>query len=811
MYTLSTRVSDMTSHRIHRMPLLFNTVFLYAVLYSWNIVAAQAYEFTCQPLPDESGHVKCTVILPTQQDASKLQYMTACTDRHCVNGIFTVSVKSGEPTGDNEPQATQQSTTDTETMETVDDASHSASTTDSTVTAVTDTPSSLPKSESSSSSDDASTDTVHGISYFWNQYYPRPYSRYPAQIAQILRERPHHDDHELEHLDWLVQLSLAHEQVLEESLSDSINSPSSSSSSFKSRFTASTDTAASDPTVQSHLQSTLKPLEQADQIIHRYQSSSSSLPPGYTKDTLHEYQALISYYRAYAYEAVSDTSRALIHYAHANDLYKQQLQSKLDERSKDETTNSKSKQKNDDEEEENENTDTLFLNWAMCGIRIGTYWLEMAQSPSAMDTDMMLTTTTNPMPTLDTATTASSLQQLQHLLQAQKVHLQRRIDPAMESFQQADTILRAMARRPPHSAVLLSSWQREWANTLHSMSTAAILLQDYPQACQYGREALQLYQSILATLRKQAVSETPIDNGQDMYQDMGDLLYSLADASLQQGRSTQYDDAISYYQQAMQMYQEHHLTIEGTLGDANNIYGDDDSDSYEDSIESYESALQEYSELFAEGITSTEGHAGLNAEINEDGAYYEKSDLYEGDLHAGLGGLYLSKGDIMMASSHLQQALQLYAAGGEADAKHSADVHLNMAMLYFRNGDYQQSSQSYIKAVNIYRDTVEEGQSPTSIDSSMGDMATLLGQMDELNGMGGDLLDMVTPKPRKRKHEHRKVTTRKVAMDDESRNDRTESGSNNDDDDDDDSLLIDYDEYRHSVVNETTPTIKSEL
>lgn len=126
----------------------------------------------------------------------------------------------------------------------------------------------------------------------------------------------------------------------------------------------------------------------------------------------------------------------------------------------------------------------------------------------------------------------------------------------------------------------------------------------------------------------------------------------------------------------------------------------------------YERLLNEYESMFGEN--SMDGGAGGGKVVLDDGGFFDdihedsyiaqpfKDEGYEGDLHASLGSLYMSKNDYIAASSHYMQALRLYELNGEQNERSMADVKFNLAALYLHLHDFTSSSSEYTEALDIY-------------------------------------------------------------------------------------------------------------
>jgi tetratricopeptide (TPR) repeat protein len=90
---------------------------------------------------------------------------------------------------------------------------------------------------------------------------------------------------------------------------------------------------------------------------------------------------------------------------------------------------------------------------------------------------------------------------------------------------------------------------------------------------------------------------------------------------------------------------------------------------------------------------------------------YESDDLYEADLHATIGAIQLSNGQVELAMTSLVKAIDLYEVHkGEEYA--IADVKLNMGMALFRLREFDESARLHEEALELFRETVGEGKNP---------------------------------------------------------------------------------------------------
>lgn len=149
--------------------------------------------------------------------------------------------------------------------------------------------------------------------------------------------------------------------------------------------------------------------------------------------------------------------------------------------------------------------------------------------------------------------------------------------------------------------------------------------------------------------------------------------------------------------------------------------------SEEEQIQQIEHALNEYHDLLMNGEADTIIMEEMEeAGMMEDYYYVEKSDAYEGDLHNKLGTLYLNRGDHVLASSHLQEAIRLYELDGEQDEINMASAKYNLSLLHLRAGEYQYSANLYNEALDAFKASVGEGLNPLSSDLDILDITNLV-------------------------------------------------------------------------------------
>jgi tetratricopeptide (TPR) repeat protein len=120
---------------------------------------------------------------------------------------------------------------------------------------------------------------------------------------------------------------------------------------------------------------------------------------------------------------------------------------------------------------------------------------------------------------------------------------------------------------------------------------------------------------------------------------------------------------------------------------------------WSDQVAQLQNALEEYMNLDADDMSIY----GEEAEFFGDDGYSIKDPGYEGDLHTNLGSLYLAQGDMVLAASHLQQAVRKYELLGEANTHNMATAKYNLAMLYFKSSEFSKSAVFQAEAIDIFR------------------------------------------------------------------------------------------------------------
>jgi tetratricopeptide (TPR) repeat protein len=176
----------------------------------------------------------------------------------------------------------------------------------------------------------------------------------------------------------------------------------------------------------------------------------------------------------------------------------------------------------------------------------------------------------------------------------------------------------------------------------------------------------------------------------------------LAEQYLQIGK---YDKAKQHYSRAMEW------NVENNIGPPEELEFEEGLSELEEAIDAHQGQLEAYFVL---------NNIEMDIEVSdyegeEDQIYRGKDDLYEGDIHVNLGSMFLAKGDLVSAGSHLSQAIKLYDLRLEDEDRNMADAKFNMAVLNYRIGEYALSREFYDSALDIYRDVVGGGVDPRMV------------------------------------------------------------------------------------------------
>jgi tetratricopeptide (TPR) repeat protein len=194
------------------------------------------------------------------------------------------------------------------------------------------------------------------------------------------------------------------------------------------------------------------------------------------------------------------------------------------------------------------------------------------------------------------------------------------------------------------------------ATTLQDHGSACTYVSNLPKAIELQEASISICEEILPHL-----STTEADF---MKQYIGDSLYNIANNYMQQGK---YDETKETYQKAMDWYEKYELEAAvADIAGGGLLVGDE-------TLEAYEKQLADYRELLLE-ISIPDGYA------DDEQMMYGPNDAYEGDLHAALGSVHLSRNEVVMAIDHFNQAIRLYEndQSGENLDRSIADVKVSL-------------------------------------------------------------------------------------------------------------------------------------
>ena len=238
------------------------------------------------------------------------------------------------------------------------------------------------------------------------------------------------------------------------------------------------------------------------------------------------------------------------------------------------------------------------------------------------------------------------------------------------------------------------------ADSLHSNGIVNLYLSNFPKCIENWEESLEIYLDV--------ESKGVVDR-KDIGLIIGENLQNLSDALLQSGR---YDESTNRYREAMQKYAE--LSDSGTGGEipilqphhiktSTSMSSPFDS---EDAIQVYKDALDQY-------YQSVESDNEVPVDYDFDSTS-QFDELYEADLLAALGSIYLSRQEPNEALQHLLKAIRLYEEYSEAeeDDLALADAYLNKALCLFYMGNYDESIQAHEQAVELYELLPQDGENP---------------------------------------------------------------------------------------------------
>jgi tetratricopeptide (TPR) repeat protein len=336
----------------------------------------------------------------------------------------------------------------------------------------------------------------------------------------------------------------------------------------------------------------------------------------------------------------------------------------------------------DDGSDEGASRVEVEIRWAHCCHRIGVALLAMAQE-IAHTTDLDASLLTDP-------------ETIQKMIASTKAKLEANAVMAETHLQKAVTIFSKISKsgykntRSKEYEVDEVDIERHLATALSNLGTAVGMTGDLEAGITYQEQALEIYQKLYPQLKQGDVVR------EEAMMDISDMLYTLAEQHLQLGK---YDGAKQHYSRAMEWNSENSIAPPEELGE---FVGASELD---DAIDEHEAQLEAYNVL---------NNQGMDIEVSdyEDQLYLGKDDLYEGDIHMSLGSLFLAKGDLVSAGSHLSQSIKLYELSGEEEDRNLADAKFNMSVLKYRTGDYALSREFYDSALDIYRDVVGAGIDP---------------------------------------------------------------------------------------------------
>jgi tetratricopeptide (TPR) repeat protein len=341
-----------------------------------------------------------------------------------------------------------------------------------------------------------------------------------------------------------------------------------------------------------------------------------------------------------------------------------------------------------DGSDEEASREEVELRWAHCCHRIGVALLAMAQE---IDHSSDLNASLLADPERVQEIMASSIEKIHANALMAENHLRK----AVEIFSK---ISKEGSKNTEHNGYALEQVdiERHLATSLSNLGTAVGMTGDLATGIEYSEQALELYQKLYPRLPDGDIITS------DAMMDISDMLYTLAEQYLQLGN---YDKAKQHYSKAMEWALENNIAPPEDLGEFEHGISELD-----DAIDAHEAQLEAYNVLNNDAMEIEVSDYGED-EV-EDHIYHGKDDLYEGDIHMSLGSLYLAKGDLVSAGSHLSQSIKLYELSGEEEDRNLADAKFNMAVLRYRTGEYVLSRESYDSALAIYRDVVGSGIDP---------------------------------------------------------------------------------------------------
>ena len=339
----------------------------------------------------------------------------------------------------------------------------------------------------------------------------------------------------------------------------------------------------------------------------------------------------------------------------------------------------------DDGSDEGASRVDVEIRWGHCCHRIGVALLAMARE-SAHTTELDASLLTDP-ETIQTMIASTKVKLEANALMAE-IHLRIAVKIFTKISKGGYKKTRSKDYQMDGEGDVI---EHNLATALSSLGTAVGMTGDVEAGIEYSEQALEIYQKLYPRLRQRDIAR------EEATMDISDMLYTLAEQHLQLGK---YDGAKQHYSKAMEWNSENNIAPPEAHGEF--VQGVSELD---DAIDEHEAQLEAYNVL---------NNQGMDIEVSdyEDQIYMGKDDLYEGDIHMGLGSLFLAKGDLVSAGSHLSQSIKLYEISGEEEDRNLADAKFNMSVLKYQTGEYALSREFYDSALDIYRDVVGAGIDP---------------------------------------------------------------------------------------------------
>jgi tetratricopeptide (TPR) repeat protein len=326
------------------------------------------------------------------------------------------------------------------------------------------------------------------------------------------------------------------------------------------------------------------------------------------------------------------------------------------------------------------------IRWGHCCHRIGVTLVTMSQEISETS-DLDESLLTDP-------------EKSQEIMASRNEKMQANLLNAEEYLRKAVTIFSRIAKEESKNTKKndseLEQVDRHLARSLSNLGTALTMMGRLDEGIEYSELALDLYQKLCHRLPKGDIV------ADDAIMDIAAMMYALAEQHLQIGK---YEKAKQHYSTAMEWNVENNVSPPEELA----FYGA--VSELDEAIDAHEGQLEAYNVL---------KNVEMDIEVSdyegeEDQIYRGKDDLYEGDIHVNLGSMFLAKGDLVSAESHLNQAIKLYVLSLEDEDRNLGDAKFNMAVLKYRTGEYALSREFYDSALDIYRDVVGGGVDPRMV------------------------------------------------------------------------------------------------